>query len=192
MPDSPGREQRVGRRDALLSLDELQTVVHLLDEAGIAWAVVGGQVANLYRSDIRLTRDYDLLVDTFDGLRAALTSAGFEIEIGGSSDSEEAWFIRAVCHDIPYDFLLAEVDYQVEAIDRAQANGGVLTVEDVLVQKLLAWRPDDQRDVESILATQMSFDLRLVRRWCEAFEIADRLDDALCRVSDEEISRPDG
>lgn len=180
MPSSPGQEPRVGRRDALLSLDELRTVVRLLDDTGITWAVVGGQVANLYRSSVRLTRDYDFLVDSFDGLRTTLKSAGFEIEKGGF-DSDDAWFIRAVHNGIPYDFSLAEVDYQIEAIDRAQVNGGVLAVEDVLVQKLLAWRPDDKRDVESILATGIDFDLELIRRWCDAFEITDRLDMALDR-----------
>lgn len=183
MPDSRASEPQAGRRDALLSLDELQTAVRILDGLGVDWAVVGGQVANLYRSDVRLTRDYDFLVGSFDGLRSALKEAGFEIEIG-DAESHDVWLIRASRDGVPYDFSLAEVDYQVEAIDRARANGGVLAVEDVLIQKLLAWRFDDQRDIDSILEAGVGFDSALVRRWCDAFEITDRLDEKLRRAAE--------
>lgn len=57
-------------------------------------------------------------------------------------------FIRG--DDLVVDVLLAETNYQREAMERAVE--GIITVEDVIVHKLPAWRARDRDDVASILA----------------------------------------
>lgn len=74
-----------------------------------------------------------------------------------------------------FDFTLADYEYQFDAIDRAQENGGMITIEDVLIQKIHAWRPQDRDDLDAIIATKPLFDRAYVERWCAMFETTDRL-----------------
>ncbi len=54
--------------------------------------------------------------------------------------------------DVEVDVLLPVVEYQLEALRRS-GDAHLLTVEDVIVHKLIAWRPQDQDDIASILRT---------------------------------------
>ncbi|MEN9505862.1 MAG: hypothetical protein RI958_1788 [Actinomycetota bacterium] len=68
--------------------------------------------------------------------------------------------------------LLAETDYQRAAMERAQ--DGVLTVEDVIVHKLIAGRPRDMDDIRSILSTGIRFDEHAVVENARQWEVVDR------------------
>ena len=50
----------------------------------------------------------------------------------------------------------------------------MLTVEDVIVHKLLADRARDRDDIASILATGRSFDEDYVRRWAAVWGVGER------------------
>lgn len=71
---------------------------------------------------------------------------------------------------------MALTPYQQEALRRARGN--VLTVEDVLVHKIIAWRGRDRDDIESILAAGHEIDRDYVRRWVEYFGFEQRLEEA--------------
>jgi len=73
------------------------------------------------------------------------------------------------------DVLLAETDYQRTAMRRAQR--GVLTVEDVIVHKLIAGRPRDIDDIRSILHTGIAFDRDYVERNARDWGVFDRWGD---------------
>jgi hypothetical protein len=70
------------------------------------------------------------------------------------------------------DLIIAGTPYQSLAIERAVDH--VLTVEDVLVHKLIAWRPRDQDDVRSILSTGLAFDEAYVGHWVGQWGVDDR------------------
>jgi hypothetical protein len=78
------------------------------------------------------------------------------------------------------DIVLAETDYQREAIRRArtESTGGgvevrVLRLEDVLVHKLIAGRPRDVADIEDILAGGLAFEEEYVERWAAYWDVLD-------------------
>jgi hypothetical protein len=73
------------------------------------------------------------------------------------------------------DLLVALTPYQQEALRRAQGN--VLTVEDVLVHKIIAWRARDRDDIESIISAGHDIDWGYVNRWVEYFGFRGRLTD---------------
>lgn len=50
----------------------------------------------------------------------------------------------------------------------------VLTVEDVIVHKLIAGRTQDIADIEAILAARVAFDASYVERWARFWEVLDR------------------
>lgn len=62
------------------------------------------------------------------------------------------------------------MSYQSVALDRAVDNW--LSIEDVLVHKLIAGRARDREDVLSILATTPEFDEEYVADWAAAWEVA--------------------
>jgi len=158
------------RRDELLSDSKLRAGREPLERAGIDAAAYGGQVANLYRRDLRLTGDYDFLVRSFDGLRDALKASDFHIEIG-EHESQDTWLIRAEKDGVGYDFCLAETAVQTAALDRAKDNGQLVTAEDIVILKLIAYRPDkDRPDLDNIAKSGVELDLEYIKDWCVAID----------------------
>jgi len=142
-----------------------------LEALGLEPVLIGALAAGRYRLAPRATTDVDFLVRRLGDLVGAMERDGFSVDVMAEPGEEPyVAFIRG--KGVRVDVLVAETDYQREALDRAV--DGVLTVEDVLVHKLLAWRPRDRDDVASILATGRPFDEGYVARWAEMWGVADR------------------
>ena len=145
----------------------------LLDDAGIRHVVIGALAALRYRREPRLTTDVDFLLAHAEGLVDALHAAGYDqLDIVG--DPPYAIFIRT--DTVKVDLLVAETDYQHEAL--ARAVDGYLSPEDVLVHKLIAWRPRDRDDIASILDAEVPIDEGYVSRWAAEWDVTDRWDQA--------------
>lgn len=69
------------------------------------------------------------------------------------------------------DLLLASTDYHEEAMRRTVDS--VLTVEDVIVQKLLAGRPRDRDDIDSIMSMGHDLETDYIERWAAMWEVED-------------------
>lgn len=82
--------------------------------------------------------------------------------------------VRRARKAISVDLLVALTDYQATALARARDHW--LTVEDVIVHKLIAGRPRDIDDVNSILSTGIAFDEGYVSEWAAAWELDDLWD----------------
>ena len=74
------------------------------------------------------------------------------------------------------DILLPAVAYQEVALDRAQDH--VITAEDGIVHKLIAWRPRDRNDIASILEAGHDLDEGYIAHWAGEWDVADRWDQA--------------
>ena len=153
-------------------LSPLRTV---LDAAGARWTLIGALAALRYRDSPRLTTDIDLLADPVAGLAAAFEAAGFEArEIADAGEPPHMVVVRG--GPLRADVLLASVEYQRVALTRAVDH--VLTVEDVIVHKLIAWRPRDQDDVLSILRAGHSLDEAYIEHWAAEWEVSSRWQEA--------------
>ncbi len=159
----------------LASSECFRTVTALLDGLGVRRALAGAGAAARYRASDRVTTDLDFLVEPNDRLVDALTSEGFSVRT--AEDEGEVHLVRARNANCAVDFIVAGTAYQHLAIERAR--GHVLTVEDVLVHKLIAWRPRDRDDVRSILSTGLAFDREYVDHWAREWSVDDRWRDAL-------------
>jgi hypothetical protein len=141
---------------------------------GVEARLIGAHAALRYRRTPRVTTDVDFLVRSLDGIAAAMEADGYEVHEELDEDGEPfALFIRG--HGRRVDILLAETEYQLEALDRATTDA--ITVEDVLIHKLLGWRSRDLDDIRDILSTDPALDLAYITRWVEAWEVADRWDE---------------
>jgi hypothetical protein len=142
-----------------------------LDRLGLEPVLIGALAAQRYRLAPRFTTDVDFLVRRMGDLVESMRADGFEVSVMSEPGGEPyVAFIRG--RGAKVDVLVAETEYQEVALDRAV--DGVLTVEDVIVHKLLAGRPRDRDDIASILATGRSFDEEYVSRWAEVWGVTDR------------------
>lgn len=147
----------------------------------IRWALIGALAANRYRVSPRLTNDIDLLLansgSSLDELEKTLTSGGWSVlraDTGG-----ELLRLKHETHGIA-DLLIAGTEYQQQAIERAIAEPvgdimiNVLTVEDVIVHKLIAGRYQDLADIEAILGSSPEIDLGYIESWAEFWGVLER------------------
>ena len=180
----------------MLSIALKDVLDSLFGTADGDWALIGGHAANLYRREIRTTVDVDILVpqvsaNTLGPLpRAAerLRSEGWTIKAmppGG-------WLLRATHPEYGgLDLIVAETEYQSVALARAgtSAVGEVcaqtLTLEDVLIHKLIADRAKDEADVVDILKTAPALDRVYLDHWLREWEVAERYERLTARAAAE-------
>jgi hypothetical protein len=146
-------------------------MTELLDQVGVRWAKAGALAALEYRADPRFTTDADILVSWDDRLPGKLTDAGYSVKAMADPGEHPHLLLTRTSTD-RVDLLVACTEYQDLALDRA--IDGVLTVEDVIVHKLLAWRPRDQGDLRSILEVGHVLDVGYIEHWADQWEVRDR------------------
>jgi len=150
--------------------DSADAAARILDDAGARWAFVGAIAAMRYRTTARLTTDVDVLAEPVDIVAEAFDQAGYDVT--AVSDTGEAPYLLVVRgHGDRIDVLVPVVEYQRVALDRAVDH--VITVEDVIVQKLIAWRPRDRNDVASILEGDPVLDESYIERWATEWDVVD-------------------
>jgi hypothetical protein len=78
------------------------------------------------------------------------------------------------CHRGPesVDILLPVIEYQGEALARAVDH--VLTVEDVIIHKLIAWRLRDRDDIRSIREAGVPLDRAYLETWIAEWDLGER------------------
>jgi hypothetical protein len=149
----------------------LASIAEVFERLGVDWTVVGALAANRYRATPRFTTDLDTMARHHNGLVDALREAGYEVLVS-AEEGEAPHLIR--CHRGPeaIDVLLPVVEYQEVALARAIDH--VLAVEDVIIHKLIAWRPRDRDDIRSILETGIALDDAYLAHWIAEWELGDR------------------
>ena len=134
-----------------------------LDSLGADWVIIGGLAALRYREKQRFTTDADFLARHVEGIKKLFESQGFTVRtmIQPGDAAPYVYFVRG--NGMSVDVLISETEYQDCAIGRRV--DGYLTVEDVIIHKLLAFRSRDQDDIRSILARGLSLDRSYIEHW---------------------------
>lgn len=155
--------------------DYWSTFERRLAELGCEPVLIGALAALEYRATPRLTTDVDFLVRTLDGVAEAFRADGYDVQVMAEpGEPPYVVFIRG--RGAKVDALVIETDYQAAA--HARATNGMLTVEDVLIHKLIAWRAKDQDDISSILATQPTLDNAYITRWVGEWQVDERWEES--------------
>lgn len=166
----------------------------LLDRLNLPWTVTGDHAADAYRDEIRHTSDVDILVSlgtaSMQDVLRELVLEGWELV----RSVEDDWMVRI--HHPEHglaDIIAAGLDYQEIALSRShhvrQEDGFVvnfMTVEDIIIHKLIANRHKDDSDVMSILATKPALDADYLDRWLAEWEVRDRYEALRASVTDGE------
>jgi len=161
----------------------LATVARLLDQAGVAYAVIGAHAVNAW-VEPRLTADIDVTAHAdargINRLEKVLAGAGWSLERQhGATQPSGPDFVRFASADrlITLEVQTAKTDLQREVIHRAVvAEDGVrvATPEDLIVLKLIANRPKDQADLLA-LAALATIDWAYIERWADTWGLRDAL-----------------
>lgn len=178
----------------------LRDFVAALTRLKVEFMVIGG-LAVQARGYVRATRDIDATVRadqvSFEALVASLRRSHIVPRTREFEELAREQFILLLEHTptgLPLDVGLAWVDFEQAACKRATAErfgkttAPVIQLEDLLVLKVLAWRPRDQEDVRNLLLLHPEADTELVaaqvRALAELMELDGR-DDVLAQVVDE-------
>ena len=144
-------------------------------DRGVLWAVHGGVAANAYRGEIRQTMDTDILVSvahgTVEDIAETLQRDDWNVQY--LSDG----YLARLRHERlgSLDIAFSQTEYEHGAVRRATENADdddipVLTVEDVIIHKMVASRWRDDMDIVSILMTSPPLDMAYLHKWLTLFE----------------------
>ena len=144
----------------------LADAIAVLESRGIKSALIGGLAVSL-RGQPRMTVDVDLVIlaDIEQALRlvSELGETPFEPLFNGVEQVVTTSFILPLRHrstGIRVDLAIGMSGFEQEAVGRAtpiaigKAIIPVVSVEDLLVMKALAGRPQDDQDIRGLIATQ--------------------------------------
>ena len=170
----------------------LEAVSAALDDVGRGM-VIGG-IAVIARGVARTTRDVDATV-ALDGdletLVKLLARHDLVPRIEGAIQFAEANQVLLLRHEpsaVDVDLSIAWLPFELEALaaaERVTLAGleiPVARAEDLVIYKAVAWRPQDQQDVERLLSLHgRTMDLERIRRrvaeFAEALEDSNRVDE---------------
>lgn len=149
----------------------LASIAEIFDDLEVGWTLVGALAANQYRATPRFTVDLDALADHDDRLVDRLRSAGYDVVVV-ADEGERPHLLRCTRGPASIDILLPVIEYQKTALARSRDH--VLTPEDVIIHKLIAWRLRDRDDIRSILEAGVPLDHDYLARWIDAWEVGGR------------------
>ncbi|MBI3930152.1 MAG: nucleotidyl transferase AbiEii/AbiGii toxin family protein [Armatimonadetes bacterium] len=177
-------------------VEALRRGVEAFQELGIEYALVGG-VAATVRGRLRSTRDCDVLVvasrQDLSALKAELRERGFShLDRADRHVIEDVvlyrfWFpVEESGFSLSLDVQAGGSDYHREVVLRATAETfgavelQVASREDLILLKLLAWRPIDRADAIDLAALgSPSLDHRYLHKRAEQLGIVHRLEELL-------------
>lgn len=160
----------------------LKKLAQALDVAGIPYMVFGGQAVLLY-GEPRLTRDIDITlgIDPSEPgpLLALIRQLGLRILVSDAEDFLRQTFVLPVLDPpsgVRIDFVFSLTRYERRAIDRAklmaldEVQVRFVSVEDLIVQKIVAGRPRDLEDVKNVILKNPGFERAYVEKWLQEFD----------------------
>lgn len=163
----------------------LADVIDVLAATGTAYALIGG-LATGFRSRPRYTQDIDLLIDIpliqLPDLLERLRARHFEFDVLEVIAEIQRHHIAVLWRgDVRLDWLAPALPAYRHVLETAKAETGpagpirVATTEGLILMKLLAYRLQDQADIEALVAANRgTIDLEWIRReWETIFSIND-------------------
>ena len=172
-----------------LFIGALTDLTELLDKAGFPAMIVGSVAASILGRP-RATRDIDALAvapdDQWSRLVESATARGILPRIENPLEFARRTRVLLLRHtesSIDINVILSSLPFEAEAVSRATVHdlGGVSVrlppVEDLLVMKAIAHRPQDLRDIEGLLDVFPKTNVESVRQFIREFAAAAEIPD---------------
>lgn len=162
----------------------LKTVAASLNKSQIPYMVIGGQAVLVY-GEPRLTKDIDITlgvgIDRLDEMKGIVDRLGLKYLTERIDDFVKETMVLPVIEQtsgIRIDFIFSFSPYERQAIERARnvpfgrTSVKFASLEDVVIHKMIAERPRDIEDVQSILLKNPGYDSRYIIKWLSEFDSA--------------------
>jgi len=182
----------------LTLVDALARVATALNDADIPYMVINGQ-AVIHYGEPRFTRDIDLTVgiapDELPRVLPLLLKTGFRPNVDDAQQFVDQTHVLPLLDEagrLRADVSFTDSSYEVQAIARGtdvpvkDVLVRFVSVEDLLIHKLIAGRPIDLVDVKTVLLKNPDVDLADIRHWLSQF--AEALDLPLLERLDRSLS----
>jgi len=160
----------------------LEAIARGLERLSIPYMLIGGQAVLLY-GEPRLTRDIDITLgagpERLPEVVEWVRGNGWQVLVDAPAEFVEKTMVLPCLEPtsgIRIDFIFSSSHYEQQALKRAQRVpiGGAqvcfVSLEDLIIHKVLAGRPRDLEDVRSVLLKNQAFDLEYVHRWLREFD----------------------
>lgn len=176
-------------------MDALGSVQQVLEEAELDYALIGAYAVNAW-IEPRLTADIDIVavasVDRMAQVRQVLARHNYvaEGEQGAEQPSGPDFIrFREASDSVLLEIQIAKTDYQSEVVRRAQTGDDgirIATPEDLIIMKLIAYRPKDRIDLEGLVRLPQ-LDWRYIEHWAGEWGVSDRLTEQRAAGADEQM-----
>ncbi len=179
-------------------VEALRDTVSLLERLGAPYAVMGGLAVRVYGIprptydiDITAAIDRSRLVELFQAWQALGYSvaeqhlAGWVDRVADMPLVKARLFLQGRSLDI--DVFLSESLFQEQILARRRREAieglqvWLVSPEDLVLLKLLSFRPRDVSDIGDVLFTQGQLDEAYLRHWAERLGVLDRLENVLAQ-----------
>lgn len=158
----------------------LEKIALKLEQSAIPYMVIGGQ-AVLVHGEPRLTRDIDITlgvsVEQAGTVQGIAHSAGLMPLVDPETFTLKTMVLP--CHDpetgIRVDFIFSFTPYEKQAMKRVtfveigQARVRFVSLEDLIIHKMVSGRPRDLDDVKSVMLKNKGMDEKYIRKWLKEF-----------------------
>jgi predicted nucleotidyltransferase len=161
----------------------LGKIAKALSTANVPYMIIGGQAVLLY-GEPRLTKDIDLTVGVGLESLTKIRNVLLEIHLNPLVEREDFTIQTMVlpCQDsetgIRIDVIFSHSPYEQQALDRVRRINleGIEVCfagpEDVVIHKVIAGRPRDLEDVETILLKNLDLNKVYIANWLRDFSEA--------------------
>lgn len=152
-----------------------------LDSRGIGYLVIGGQAVLLY-GEPRFTKDIDLTLALEPDQLPLILDVAQALQIQPIPDDPRSFvqrtYVLPCLHEsstMGVDFIFSFSPYERTAIERGilhridDTDVRFATAEDLIIQKLVAGRPQDITDAKTIIVKNPDLDETYVRHWLGQF-----------------------
>lgn len=185
-------------------LAAVESLVEAFDARGVRYALIGG-LATILRGRPRFTQDIDVLLDVpqlgLPGLLDDLLARGFSLDRDTVIRELIQHHMTAFRYGVVrIDWLKPILPLYAHALDAATSlpwtEGHALRVlapEGLIVTKMVAFRPQDQEDIRTLLAANHAeIDTELIRREWAAVALGEEERTAWLEAELAAVSRPSG
>jgi predicted nucleotidyltransferase len=162
----------------------LEKIGACLDKHHIPYMVIGGQAVLLY-GEPRLTKDIDITlgvgIDRLGDMKSLVKQLSLKYLTQDVDTFVKDTMVLPVIEEktgIRVDFIFSFSPYEKQAIERARSvRFGKTAVkfaslEDVVIHKIIAGRPRDIEDIQSILLKNPEYDSHYIKTWLAEFDTA--------------------
>lgn len=164
-------------------MDALASVHTLLEKAKLDYALIGAYAVNAWLEP-RFTADIDVVAvapaERLAEARTVLEEQGYKAEFVDGSGSTGPDFLRFTAEGedaLLLEIQIAKTEFQLEVVRRAAVGDSgvrISTPEDLIIMKLIAYRPKDRIDLEGLIRLP-DLDWPYIEKWAGEWDVLERL-----------------